>query len=364
MSKMPRILPLVGIAIGGVIAANALSGAHALPQLLSATRAAAEEAIQPKAAKGKHAKSDAAATGEGATSPDPAARSATAMAPGPATPAIAPVCAPSATDLAKAAGLSPAELQVLQSLQTRRGQIDTREKDLDTEVQLLAAAEAKLDGKLKSMNTLKADIQALMGQADVKTQAEVDRLTIVYSKMKPQDAAAVMAQLDDKVRLPIAASMKPAVLSAILGKMGTLEAKDLTEKLAHRFAPMQALAAAAVAPPVTTPAAAPAAAPAKGAKAAAKPAPATTAAADATPGDDPAADAPADIKPKAVKKAAPRHVAKAAPKKSPPPKARKPVATAKADDAAMPAKPEPYAAVKDKVPAAAAPATPAPAKSS
>ena len=47
--------------------------------------------------------------------------------------------------------------------------------------------------------------------------------------MKPQDAAAVMAQLDDKVRLPIAAGMKPAVLSAILGKMGTLEAKDLTE---------------------------------------------------------------------------------------------------------------------------------------
>ena len=85
-------------------------------------------------------------------------------------PAAAPVCAPSATDLAKAAGMSPAELQVLQSLQTRRGQIDDREKDLDTEVQLLAAAEAKLDGKLKSMNSLKGDIQALMGQADVKTR--------------------------------------------------------------------------------------------------------------------------------------------------------------------------------------------------
>jgi len=363
MSKMPRILPLVGIAIGGVIAANALSGAHALPQLLSATRAVAEEAIQPKTGKGgKHAKADAAATGEGVMSPDPsAARSATAMAPGPATPAIAPVCAPSATDLAKAAGLSPAELQVLQSLQTRRGQIDTREKDLDTEVQLLAAAETKLDAKLKSMNSLKADIQALMGQADVKTQAEVDRLTVVYSKMKPQDAAAVMAQLDDKVRLPIAASMKPAVLSQILGKMGTLEAKDLTEKLAHRFAPMQALAAAAVAPPSAAPAAP---APAKGAKVAkAAPAPAAD---DATPGDDPAADAAPDVKPKTAKKPAPKHIAKAAPKKPPLPKAKKPVATAKADDAAMPAKPQPYAAVKDKPPAAAAPATPAPtpAKSS
>ena len=171
----------------------------------------------------------------------------------------------------------------------------------------------------------------------------------------------VMAQLDDKVRLPIAASMKPAVLSAILGKMGTLEAKDLTEKLAHRFAPMQALAAAAVAPPSAAPAAP---APAKGAKVAkAAPAPAAD---DATPGDDPAADAAPDVKPKTAKKPAPKHIAKAAPKKPPLPKAKKPVATAKADDAAMPAKPQPYAAVKDKPPAAAAPATPAPtpAKSS
>ena len=262
MSKIPRLLPLVGVAIGGVIAVNALSGAHALP---------GPSSPPPRRRRKRRCIPKPASTARGnAAAPDPARRRCcpTQKPKRPAArrerptrrPAIAPVCAPSATDLAKAAGLSPAELQVLQSLQTRRGQIDDREKDLDTEVQLLAAAEAKLDGKLKSMNSLKGDIQALMGQADVKTQAEVDRLTVVYSKMKPQDAAAVMAQLDDKVRLPIAAAMKPAVLSAILGKMGTAEAKDLTEKLAHRFAPVQALAQAANAPiaadaaPAATPA--------------------------------------------------------------------------------------------------------------
>jgi flagellar motility protein MotE (MotC chaperone) len=352
----------VGIAIGGVIAANALSGAHALPQLLSATQAAAEEALQPKPAKGgKHGKSAAAASGEAAAVGPDSAKAQSSMPSGAAALAPAPICAQSPTDLAKAAGLSPAELQVLQSLQNRRGQIDSREKDLDTEVQLLAAAEAKLDGKLKSMNTLKADIQALMGQADVKTQAEVDRLTVVYSKMKPQDAAAVMAQLDDKVRLPIASAMKPAVLSQILGKMGTLEAKELTEKLAHRFAPIQALVAAGMASPVTAPA--PTAPPAKGVKAA-KAAPPADAANAADAADDPTADA-ADAKP--VKKPAPRpkHIAKAAPKKAPPPKAKTPLAQAKADDAAMPSKPQPYAAVKDKAPAApSAPAAVAPAKSS
>jgi len=307
---------------------------------MSATRAMAEEAITSKA--GKHGKTTPAPADDQA--PPPAVVQ-------PAAAPAAPVCAMSASELAKQAGLSPAELQILQNLQSRRGQIDDREKDLDTEVQLLAAAEAKLDAKLKSMNSLKADIQALMGQADVKTQGEVDRLVVVYSKMKPQDAAAVMAQLDDKVRLPIAAAMKPAVLSAILGKMGTMEAKDLTEKLAHRFAPVQALAQAANAPinAAATP-------PTPGGKTAGKPskplavAPVST---DDQLSDEEIANSP---HPKAPAPKA-KHVAKAAPKK-PRAKPAKPVVQAKAaDSASPPAKPVPYTAVKDNTPAAAAPPT-------
>jgi flagellar motility protein MotE (MotC chaperone) len=345
MSKTPRILPLVGIAIGGVIAANVLSGAHAIPQMLSATRAAAEEAITPKGKRGApHPAEDQA--------PPPTA------APAPAATPIPPICAPSASELAKQAGLSPAELQILQSLQSRRGQIDEREKDLDTEVQLLAAAEAKLDAKLKSMNDLKADIQALMGQADVKTQAEVDRLVVVYSKMKPQDAAAVMAQLDDRVRLPIAASMKPAVLSAILGKMSAMEAKDLTEKLAHRFAPVQAMAQAANAPISAPPSSAPPSSATPAGKSAAKSKPRAAPAATST--DDQLSDEEIANTPHAqasAAKAAPpkaKRLARAASKK-PRPKATKPAASAqaKAETGVAPPKPVPYSAVKDKAVGAA-----------
>ena len=43
MKNMPRILPLVGVAMGGVLAINALAGARDLPSLLSGARAFAEE---------------------------------------------------------------------------------------------------------------------------------------------------------------------------------------------------------------------------------------------------------------------------------------------------------------------------------
>ena len=141
---MPRILPLVGVAIGGVLAVNALSGARDLPGLLSGAQAFAEETTKGgKAEKPKADKPDKSEAGA-ATG---AAADAAATLP---APTIAPraVCAPTAAELAKQAGLSPAELQVLQSLGQRRGQLDARESDLNTQLALMAAAEAKLDAKI------------------------------------------------------------------------------------------------------------------------------------------------------------------------------------------------------------------------
>lgn len=239
MKSMPRILPLVGVAIGGVLAINALAGAKDLPGLLSNAKAFAEESAKgaKKAEKAKDAKAgEAAATGS-------AADASALTAPLPA-PTIKPqaVCAPTAAELAKEAGLSPAELQVLQNLGARRGELDQRENDLSTQLALLAAAEEKLDAKAKALAGLKADVQGLLAQADGREAAEVDRLVKVFEGMKPKDAAPRMVLLDDNVRIPIAAKMKERSLSAVLAQMPPAEAKKLTEALAKRFAAAQTLA--------------------------------------------------------------------------------------------------------------------------
>lgn len=250
MRNIPRILPLAGIAVGGVLAINALSGAEALPQLLSGARASAEEAARPekpgKAAKGEKP-GKAKAGEEAAQAADTGEAKGAAARIGALTPGgkPAPVCAPTAAELAKEAGLSPAELQVLQSLGARRGQLDKREEQLDVQLALLAAAEAKLDLKVKALNSLKGDITALLAQADTKDQGEIDRLVKVFEGMKPKDSAPRMVLLDDAVRLPIAAKMKERSLSAILAVMPPAEAKRLTEALARRFSAAKALAAQA-----------------------------------------------------------------------------------------------------------------------
>lgn len=257
---MPRILPLVGVAVGGVLAINALAGARELPDLLSGAKAFAEEAAKPtrpaKAAKAVAAKPEAAkadaARSEAPVLPGGATPAASAGQDAAATSALPPpsiqpkaVCAPTAAELAKEAGLSPAELQVLQNLGARRGQLDQREQELSTQLALLAAAEAKLDAKTKVLQGLKVDIQNLLTQADGKEQEETARLVKVFEGMKPKDAAARLAILDDSVRLPIAAKMKEKSLSGVVGQMSPADAKKLTEALAKRFSSAQILAQSA-----------------------------------------------------------------------------------------------------------------------
>jgi len=210
MSKIPRLLPLIAIAIGGVVVVRAVGVA---PGLFEGARAWAEEAV-PAAAAG--------------------------------TPAPA-ICALTPEQLAQQAGLSPAEMRILNALKDRRAELDVRDEDMASMLPLMMAAEQKLDAKTAALAAVKAEVQALLGQVGEREKAEVDRLVAVYSAMRPREAARVFATLDDDVRLPVAAAMRPRSLAAVMAQMEPAAARELTEKLAGRFAAQRQLAARAAA---------------------------------------------------------------------------------------------------------------------
>ena len=309
MSKIPRLLPLIAVAIGGVVLVRAVGVA---PGVFEGAQAWAQEAV-------------------------PAGAAAAAPA------AAAAICALTPEQLAQQAGISPAELRIMQSLSARRTELDARDADLASMLPLLATAEQKLDAKVAALEAVKAEVRVLLGQVSEQEKAENDRMVAVYSAMRPREAARVMATLDDDVRLPVAAAMRPRSLAAILAQMDPAEARSLTEKLARRFEARQQLAARAAAASAATGPAAGAAAPA-----AAPAAPAAAPGATARPNGEtpaPAAAAPAPTPARANRPAARRPAAR--------PAARTP--------APAPAEPQgerPYA------PAGPAPATPAPPRQS
>ena len=243
MSKLPRLLPIVFVAVAGVLAMKVITSLDLMPGVFHAAEAFAASKTPAK----KAAKTAAPAKGEGDKADDPteayaadssATASAAASAASDAADAVptvpAPACATSIDQLAQQAGMSSSELNILQSLGQRRQELDQREGQLDSRQQLIDAADAKLDARISQLQDLKGQIQGLLDQANKASDSDTDRLVSVYSAMKPKDAAAVMTTMSDDVALPIAAKMKDRVLASILGAMDPASARALTEKLANR----------------------------------------------------------------------------------------------------------------------------------
>lgn len=158
---------------------------------------------------------------------------------------------------------SAGEVDVMGSFAKRRKELDTRQRQLDMQANMLAAAESRVDAKIDQLKQLQAQIGKLLAQRDDMQKAQVAALVKTYSTMKPKDAARIFNSLPDDVLVPVAQAMKSDVLALILSNMASDNAKALTVKLADRLAlPQTTDAAAPVLAANTVPAATPAAAPA------------------------------------------------------------------------------------------------------
>lgn len=248
MANLPRLLPIISVAVGGVLAMKAITSLDVLPDVFhQATAFAADK--KASGAAPKPAKKAAKGTGEVSKEDDPtesgavdpslltAADASSSAKPAAAEAATAqpPVCATSVKELAAQAGISPNELNILQSLGQRRQELDQREQGLNSREQLIQAADDKLDARVNQLQGLKTQIQALLDQANKTSADDTVRMVKVYESMKPKDAAAVLTTMSDEVRLPIAAGMKDRALAAILGAMTPDAARELTEKLTSRM---------------------------------------------------------------------------------------------------------------------------------
>lgn len=142
-----------------------------------------------------------------------------------------------APTFAELAGLSAAEVQVLQALQERRSQLDTRAEQYETQDELMLAAERRLDERLTELRRLETHVNDLLGQLDEAQEQRLASLVDVYQRMRSKDAAAVFDGLDDDVLVQVASRMRQANLAEVMGRMEPDRARALTQMLADRARP-------------------------------------------------------------------------------------------------------------------------------
>jgi flagellar motility protein MotE (MotC chaperone) len=160
-----------------------------------------------------------------------------AGAPGAETAASTAAAQCTAPSLADMAGLSQAEVQVLQALSTRRAELDARGESIETQDGLMLAAEQRLNERLAELRTLETHVNDLLGQLDEAQEHRLASLVDVYTRMRSKDAATVFDGLDDAVLVQVASRMREANLAEVMGRMEPARARELTQLLADRARP-------------------------------------------------------------------------------------------------------------------------------
>lgn len=113
----------------------------------------------------------------------------------------------------------------------RRDQLDKRAQELDSREALIKIAEDRVDQKLKEMETLRTQIQTLLGQASAAQQTQLENLVKIYETMKPKEAAKIFETLDMPVLMGVVQRMKPAKTAAVMAEMNPQKAKEITTAL-------------------------------------------------------------------------------------------------------------------------------------
>lgn len=201
-----RLMPAVMVTVAAVLGLKAVAMAESVAETV-----AEAGHDQPAAAAGGHAE-------EGA---EPLANTAQCTAP----------------SLAEMAGLSQAEVQVLQALGTRRAELDARGDAMETQDGLMLAAEQRLSERLAELRALETHVNDLLGQLDEAQEQRLTSLVDVYTRMRAKDAAAVFDGLEDDVLVQVASRMREANLAEVMGRMDPNRARELTQLLADRARP-------------------------------------------------------------------------------------------------------------------------------
>ena len=129
---------------------------------------------------------------------------------------------------------SGAERAILERLQQRREELDTRARELDIRESLIQGAEKRMDAKLAELKEVEAQIKASTQQKDDAAKAQLKGLVTMYENMKPRDAAKIFNGLDTNVLLEVAAQINPRTMADIVAQMSPDVVQHLTVELADK----------------------------------------------------------------------------------------------------------------------------------
>ena len=125
---------------------------------------------------------------------------------------------------------------LLQAIQDREAQILEREAYIDRRMQTLAMAEQRIREQLNALTIAEERLAGTLALADNATEEDVSRLTEVYQRMKPTEAAEIFETMDIQFAAGFFSRMRPESSAAIMAHLPAELAYSISVVMAGRNA--------------------------------------------------------------------------------------------------------------------------------
>lgn len=131
----------------------------------------------------------------------------------------------------------PADLQLLiDALQSREEKNKRKEIQIQDRMKALEIAEQAIDMKLAALIEAEEKLSATLTLADGASEGDLTRLTDVYQKMKPKDAAALFEEMAPEFAAGFLGRMRSESAASIMAGLSPKTAYTISVLLAGRNA--------------------------------------------------------------------------------------------------------------------------------
>lgn len=128
----------------------------------------------------------------------------------------------------------PSSEAVLSALAAREADIDRREQAIAERERAVALAEARISEKLAALEATEGRLRETIALADGAAAADLERLTRLYERMDPDEAAALFETMDPNFAAGFLGQMRPDAAAAILAGLAPQTAYTVSLVLAGR----------------------------------------------------------------------------------------------------------------------------------
>lgn len=131
----------------------------------------------------------------------------------------------------RAKNINVEALRMMEKIEVKTKELKKREEQIEIRENQLKTLEEKVKGDLKKVEAALKKSKELMNISTDLREEKINSLVKIYSAMKPDDAAPLVAALDEKIAIQILSKMKSKIAGQVMGKLDTKAAKKLSERI-------------------------------------------------------------------------------------------------------------------------------------